>query len=255
MPAELDRLLAEGAAVPTEGWDFSWFAGRASEERPAWGYCSRLTDRLGGATAALDLQTGGAEVYAEALGRCPVRPARVAATESWPPNLALARERLSRWDGEVVDAADDADLPFDDASFDLVASRHPTVQRWPEIARVLRPGGTYLCQGIGSGTHRLLAEAVLGPQPGLDEPTAALAAEAARDAGLEVVDLRSQTCRVEFGDVGAVVHFLRKVVWTVPGFSVESYLPQLAALHERIQRDGGFVSYAQRYLVEARRPI
>lgn len=33
-----DDLLAEGSAVPVAGWDFSWFDGRASEERPPWGY-------------------------------------------------------------------------------------------------------------------------------------------------------------------------------------------------------------------------
>jgi hypothetical protein len=31
-----DELVAEGEAVPTEGWDFSWFDGRATEERPSW---------------------------------------------------------------------------------------------------------------------------------------------------------------------------------------------------------------------------
>ena len=249
-----DDLVAEGSAVPTEGWDFSWFAGRATEERPPWGYCARLADRLAAAGTSLDLQTGGAEVYAEALTRAVPRPRRVAATESWPPNLALARRRLAGWDGEVTEVADDAPLPFPDATFDLMSSRHPTAQRWDEIARVLTPGGTYLCQGIGSGTHRLLAEALLGPQAGADEPTADLAADAARAAGLQVVDLRSHRCRVEFGDVGAVVHFLRKVVWTVPDFSVERYRPQLAELHRRIVREGVFVSASQRYLVEARRP-
>ncbi|WP_222195474.1 methyltransferase domain-containing protein [Modestobacter italicus] len=249
-----EELVAEGAAVPTDGWDFSWFAGRATEERPSWGYVARLTAALSAASSALDLQTGGAEVYAEALGRAGRRPGRVRATESWPPNLALARRRLAAWDGAVAEVPDDAPLPFPDGAFDLVSSRHPTTQHWGEIARVLAPGGTYLCQGIGSGTHRLLAEALLGPRPEPDEPTADLVAAAARAAGLQVVDLRSQACRVEFGDVGAVVHFLRKVVWTVPDFSVERYRHQLLALHRRIERDGAFVSWSQRYLLQARRP-
>jgi hypothetical protein len=32
-----EELVAEGAAVPLAGWDFSWFDGRATEERPPWG--------------------------------------------------------------------------------------------------------------------------------------------------------------------------------------------------------------------------
>ena len=253
MPA-FDELVSEGAAVPTEGWDFSWFAGRATEQRPPWGYRGLLADRLAGAGSSLDLQTGGGEVYAEALIRAARRPGRVAATESWPPNLALARQRLAPWDGEVAELADDGPLPFPDGTFDLVSSRHPTVQPWAEIARVLAPGGSYLCQGIGSGTHRVRAEALRGHLPGADEPTAELTAETARAAGLQVVDLRSCRCRVEFGNVGAVEHNQHKVGWTVPDFSVERDRPQLAELHRRIERDGGFVSWSQRYLIEARRP-
>ena len=51
------------------------------------------------------------------------------------------------------------------------------------------------------------------------------------------------TERVESSDVGAVVHFLREVVWTVPGSTVERYRPPLAELHRRIARDGVFVSW------------
>ena len=51
-----------------------------------------------------------------------------------------------------------------------------------------------------------------------------------------------------------MVHFLRKVLWTVPDFTVERYRPQLADLHHRIERDGVLVCHSQRYLVEVRRP-
>lgn len=59
--------------------------------------------------------------------------------------------------------------------------------------------------------------------------------------------------RAEFLDIGAVVHFLRRVVWTVPGFSFDRYRDKLRELHERIQADGPMVSYARRYFIEARR--
>jgi hypothetical protein len=39
--------------------------------------------------------------------------------------------------------------------------------------------------------------------------------------------------RVEFHDVGAVIYFLRKVIWTIPGFTIDRYRGQPAALHER----------------------
>ena len=59
--------------------------------------------------------------------------------------------------------------------------------------------------------------------------------------------------RTEFFDVGAVVWFLRKVIWMVPGFTVPAYESQLRRLHERIERDGPFVATTTRLLVECRR--
>jgi hypothetical protein len=51
--------------------------------------------------------------------------------------------------------------------------------------------------------------------------------------------------------VGAVVYFLRLVVWTVPGFTVEKYRSRLESLHDQIERDGPFVAHAGRFLIEA----
>jgi hypothetical protein len=68
------------------------------------------------------------------------------------------------------------------------------------------------------------------------------------------VDLRLERLRTEFHDVGAVIYFLRLVVWIVPGFTVERFRDRLRTLHDRIERDGPFVAHATRFLVEARRP-
>ena len=245
--SSFDELVAEGDAAPTEGWSFDWFDGRATEERPPWGYAAQLAERLGGARSVLDLQTGGGEVFAEALGGASAVPAVVRATESWPPNAELARRALAPFGGEVVERGDDG-------AFDLVCSRHPVDVPWAEVARVLRPGGTFLAQLIGPATNRELTEALMGPQPVRPGRDAASVRSAAEAIGLEVVDLRDATCEVRFLDIGAVVHFLRKVIWTVPDFSVDRYRPQLRALHEVIEREGAFVSHSTRVLAEARLP-
>ena len=59
---------------------------------------------------------------------------------------------------------------------------------------------------------------------------------------------------MEFRDIGAVVHFLRKVIWMVPGFTVEQYADRLRCLHERIETEGAFVAHSTRFLIEARKP-
>ncbi|GGU94153.1 methyltransferase type 11 [Streptomyces litmocidini] len=251
MTRAFEDLVAEASAASVDGWDFSWLDGRASEERPSWGYQRLLGERLAAVSAALDVQTGGGEV----LGGVPVLPPTMAATESWPPNVARATARLHPRGAVVVADPDEPPLPFGDAAFDLVTSRHPATVWWTEIARVLRPGGAYFAQHVGPASVWELVEWFLGPQPEAarrrhpdDE------AAGARAAGLEVVDVRSERLRMEFHDVGAVVWFLRKVIWIVPGFTVEDQLPRLRELDARIRAEGPFVAHSARTLIEARKP-
>jgi SAM-dependent methyltransferase len=253
----LDELLLEAENAPVAGWDFGWFAGRATEERPPWGYARRLGDRLRTATAALDVQTGGGEVFREALSSACTAgagPVRVAATESWDPNAALARAALAEFGATVASVADDAPLPFATGSFDLVSSRHPVVIDWAEVARVLTPGGTYLAQHVGPGTATALTDFMMGPQPVGDGRSPARARAGAEAAGLEVVDVREATLPLTFLDAGAVAVYLRKVIWIVPGFTIARYRDRLAAMHELIGREGAFTATTTRYLIECRKP-
>ncbi|AZS89856.1 methyltransferase domain-containing protein [Streptomyces griseoviridis] len=289
-PRSFDDLVTEGAAVPTDGWDFSWFEGRAAEARPSWGYARAMAGRLARADAVLDVQTGGGEVLAEALTHTaapgptatpttapapnPVpsapgptaprtpstlaapAPALVVATEGWGPNVRRATRLLGPLGVAVVASPEDAPLPFADGAFDLVVSRHPVRPHWDEIARVLRPGGRYFAQHVGPASVFELVEFFLGPQP--DAVRSARHPDRERAdaeaAGLDVVELRAERLRMEFHDIGAVVHFLRKVVWMVPGFTVTEYEERLRALHARIESDGPFVAHSTRHLFDARKP-
>jgi hypothetical protein len=76
----------------------------------------------------------------------------------------------------------------------------------------------------------------------------------AQAAGLEMVDLRMERLRAEFFDIGAVIYFLRKVIWTVPDFTVERYRDRLRELHQHIEAEGPFVAHPTRILIEARKP-
>ncbi len=243
--------MTEAEAAPVAGWDFSWLDGRATEQRPSWGYQRLMSARLAQATAALDIQTGGGEVLAGAATLPPV----MAATESWPPNVAKATALLRPRGVVVVADPDEPPLPFADAAFDLVTSRHPATVWWTEIARVLEPGGSYFAQHVGPASVFELVEYFLGPQPESvrrkrhpdDERADAEA------AGLHVADLRYERLRMEFFDIGAVIYFLRKVIWMVPGFTVAEYRARLRELHERIETEGPFIAHSTRFLIEARK--
>lgn len=246
-----EELVDEAARADVTGWDFGWLDGRATEERPPWGYARLVAERLTTVPSALDLDTGGGEVVAQ----MPVLPPRMAVTEAWPPNVARAHDLLAPRGVDVVEVAPDAPLPFPDRSFALVTSRHPVAPAFGEIARVLEEGGTYLAQHVGPGSAFELIEWFRGPlgeeaRRARDPHREAAAATA---AGLDVVDVRTARCRMEFGDVGAVVWILRRCVWWVPDFDVARYREPLVRMDAHIRAHGSFVAHSTRTLIEARR--
>jgi SAM-dependent methyltransferase len=201
----------------------------------------------------LDVQTGGGECFAGALSRASILPKVIAATESWPPNVEIAKRNLKPFEATVFEVRDEVELPFEHESFDLITSRHPTLTLWSEIKRVLTTGGTYFSQQVGAGTNSELTNFMMGPQSISESQRIEMAIASAKDAGLEVIGTREESLPVVFYDIGAVVYFLRKVIWTVPDFSTSKYRDQLIQLHDLIEREGCFRSHSQRYLIEAKK--
>lgn len=247
-----DELVAEAVEADLTGWGFGWLDGRAAEERPPWGYAKRLAARLRQVQSALDIDTGGGEVLAEA----PRFPPRMVVTEAWPPNAQRARELLGPRGVQVIETVEGASLPLPDESFDLVSARHPVAPDWAEIHRVLVPGGSYFAQHVGPASAYELIEYFVGPlprQPAGRDPHREAAA--AQHAGLVVTDLRKARCRMEFYDVGAVVWILRKCVWWVPDFSVDKYVDTLGELDHQMRQGKPVVAHSTRHLIDAQRPV
>ena len=174
-------------------------------------------------------------------------------TESWPPNAQRARELLNPRGVEVIETSQSAQFPFEDEMFELVLSRHPVRPNWMEISRVLGADGRYLGQHVGPRSAFDLIERFVDvtPEQGLSRHPNAEAA-AANAAGLEVVDLQTARCRMEFFDVGAVVYVLRKCIWWVPDFDVDRYEGTLRRIDDEIRATGSLVAHSTRHLIEAR---
>ena len=240
-----DELVAEAVAADVTGWGFGWLEGRATEERPPWGYAKLLADRLAHVASALDLDTGGGEVLAEV----PRLPPQMVATETWPANARRAREVLGPRGVQVIENLTQAP----DESFELVTARHPIRPQWEEVRRVLVPGGCYVAQHVGPRSAYELIEHFRGPLRDDDPRDPERECAAARAADLLVTDLRVARCRMEFYDVGAVIWTLRKCVWWVPGFSVERYRDELAELDARMRNGEPVVAHSTRHLIAARR--
>ena len=254
MRGTVAELLDEAATAPVAGWDFTWASGRIAVVSPlSWDFTALAGGALRAATAALDMGTGGGEF----LDGFADLPARTVATESWPPNVPVAGERLARRGVPVVQSAgatdnalqddDEADrLPFKDAAFDLVLSRHEAFAAW-EVARVLTPGGRFLTQQAGSAPGQLHALLGLRP-PGRPVFDLDLAVSQVVRAGLTVEDARIGREAVRFADVGALAWYLRMVPWAVPGFDIAT---RRSALEAAAGRD--LLVYQERFLLSCRR--
>jgi SAM-dependent methyltransferase len=237
---------------PFTGWDFDYLRRRYSEEKPPWSYEELARDVLRSARTAADLGTGGGEVLAnlsDAFSGC------VVATEAYPPNWVVARDRLEPLGASVVAyAADETTsvLPFRDCAFDAVIDRHEAYDA-REIARVLRPGGVFLTQQVDGRSHADLL-GWFGTEPHWPLVTLDRLAAALARAGLDIQLARSWWGTISFFDVGALVYYLKAIPWEVPDFSVDRFRPELLGLQRRLEETGALRFDEGRFVIRARKP-
>ena len=90
--AALFNYLQAEYDYPFSGWDFSYLDGRMVEDLSVltWDYRAAIEARLPHIHSLLDIDTGGGEV----LASFKPLPADTCATESYAPNILVARRRL-----------------------------------------------------------------------------------------------------------------------------------------------------------------
>jgi SAM-dependent methyltransferase len=227
-------LTESSSEPPLVGWDLSALGSRVAIEPLPWDFAALVGRHARDSPDLLDIGTGGGEW----LASLSERPPRTVATESWPPNVAVAEARL-RPLGITVRATppapDNVDqtagapgrtLPFPAGSFSLVTARHSSFVA-ADVARVLRPGGAFLTQQVG-GDYRDFYEAL-----GLEPPVVArrwdlgLAGRQLHAAGLEVEECAAGEQATVFADVDALAWYLQLIPWTVQGFSPATHTAEL----------------------------
>ena len=247
------RHMIEGF-IPDEQEHCNWVKGHLcgryeEEDCLPWDYEAIIRGVLKDEMKLLDYDTGGGE-FLLSLGH-PYE--NTAATEGYPPNVQLCRERLLPLGIDLRECNDAAHIPFEDASFDLVINRHGDFDP-PELRRLLKPGGLFITQQVGADNDRELVEMVL---PGAEKPFPHenLREQKARfaDAGFEILQADEAFGPIRFYDVGALVWFARIIEWEFPGFSVERCFDRLLRLQEIIERDRKLSGTTHRYLIVARK--
>ena len=246
----LQAWKAEEEIAHIHGWDFSHIEGRHAEDTDfPWDYRQVIEAYLTPDKKLLDIDTGGGE-FLLSLGH-PYE--NTAATENYPPNVQLCRERLLRLGVDFRQADGKGALPYAGEAFDVVIDRHGDYHP-AEIYRVLKPGGVFISQQVGARNDRQLVELLCGNVPApFPEQYADQAGEKFRKAGFSI--LRSQECfrPIRFFDVGALVWFARVIPWEFPDFSVDTHLEELQNAQRILEETGCIEGKTHRFLIVAQK--
>jgi hypothetical protein len=239
----VEFLVDEALRQEQYGWDFAFVEGRMIEAALSWDYLTLANEKLGRASAAVDLCTGGGEL----LAAFDQRPDVMYATESYKPNLSIAKTRLDPYRVKVVSEL--RELP--DNAFDLILNRHGNYDV-DELCRIANPGAIFLTQQVGSenliGLNEMLGSVVVAETWNAD-----IAGEQLLSREFEILRCEEQKLSTRFMDIGAIVFYLKTVTWQVPDFDIERYALPLNQLHNQIESLGHLEIEAHRFLIEARR--
>ncbi len=251
-----EMYLAEAESTPFSGWDFGYLiASRRMVEGPlGWNYHNVVLPWLRRAETMLDMGTAGGEV----LSRFAPLPPITHATEQYEPNVPIARDRLEPLGVKVVQISEEYPnneiLPFDDAFFDLITSRHESYHP-PELLRLLRPRGSFITQQVGLGLQNL-KKALTGKEQAASDWSLRTLVRGLESAGFIISRADEGVQRLRFHDIGAIAYYVRAIPWIiedvtgVQDFSVEGYRDKLWQLHLQIEKDGFFdCSYASFIIV------
>ena len=246
----LQAWKAEEEIAHIHGWDFSHIEGRFWEATDfPWDYRQVIGQYLTPEKKLLDIDTGGGEFLLSL--EHPYE--NTAATENYPPNVQLCKEKLLPLGIDFRQADGNGAFPYPNDSFDVVIDRHGDLNP-AEIYRVLKPGGVFISQQVGAENDRELVQLLCGavPMP-FPEQYAAKAGEAFRRVGFTL--LRQEECfrPMRFYDVGALVWFARVIVWEFPGFSVDTHADSLMNAQRVLEETGYLEGMTHRFLLVAKK--
>jgi SAM-dependent methyltransferase len=245
-----DELIQDGLSLPFSGWDFSAISNRWKTNEPSWNYPVLASYRMLGVSSMLDLDTGGGEL----LATLAPLPPQTWATESYPPNISVAKNRLEPLGVKVISDYSDAAIPLLDASLDLVLNRHGSYSE-PELMRMLKPGGIFLTEQVGGENDIQLNEILQEKVEFMYSYwTKSLITRRLQNAGFELLSVQEEFPLAEFADIGAVVFYLRIIPWQVADFRLDKYRDKLYAVHQNILVNGPLQVHDHRILIEARKP-
>jgi SAM-dependent methyltransferase len=195
------------------GWDFS--AVHASRDSVPWDYLAVARRYLRPTDRVLDLGTGGGERFLELASHfgagvgIDALPEMVETARDHTPPALAGKVRFERMRDEA--------LTFPPASFDVVLCRHADYVP-AQVARVLRPGGYFVAQGVGERNTQSVFDAFgWGSNGAMWRRYHADRGEPYRDRAARAADFRAAGCaevaegEYDVEDLASLVFWLKAV--------------------------------------------
>lgn len=233
-----------------KGWDFSHIDGRYDEEKDLpWNYEKIVRHYLNDNSEILDYDTGGGE-FLLSLNHPFFK---TSATEGYKPNIKLCKEKLLPLGINFKACDNPSDIPFNDESFDLIINRHGEFDA-KELYRLLKKGGVFVTEQVGSDNDRDLVNMVL---PNNKKPFKNLNLNTQRNVfenvGFRILKAKEAYRPIKFYDIGAFVWFAHIIEWEFVGFSVDRCFEQLLKMQSIINEKGVLEGTIHRYLIVAKK--
>lgn len=233
------------------GWDFSYIEDRfdSEEDNLPWDYKTVIEKYVGENDRLLDIDTGGGE-FLFSLGH----PYHfTSATEGYPPNVELCRNKLTALGIDFHEMSDYSHMPFADESFDVVINRHGSYDI-NEIFRVLKKGGLFITQQVGELNDRELVELVLPSVPvTFSDHNLKSQVKSFENAGFQVIESGEAFRPIKFYDTAAFVWFAKIIEWEFVGFSVDKCFEKLLQAEDEILKNGFISGNVHRFYIAARK--
>lgn len=232
---DLYNFLVSESKHYFSGWNFTYIEDRVVNAPLTWSYSSIIIPLLKNSETLLDMGTGGGEFLASLF---PL-PKYTCATETYYPNLSIAKKRLEPLGVNVYYYESDNNLPFEDDQFDLIINRHESYSE-KELHRILKPNGVFVTQQVGDKNDCKLRLALTDSEK-LDDDTEwnlHYAENKLKDSGFEILTSHEDITSTRIFDVGAIVYYLKAVPWELPNFSIDRYYSKLIALNQIIAEKG-----------------
>lgn len=240
--------LCKDGLVPFSGWDFSYIASRLVSEPLTWSYHSKILNYLPSSSCLLDMGTGGGEFLS---GLRPLPP-NTYATESYKPNVQVAKDNLSHLGVKVIEIEDKSPLPFEADFFDLIINRHANYD--PEkLHQVLKHGGIFIAQQVGNMNDIDINKLLDAPPPIREPWNLEVAKNEFEKNNFTIIEGMECFPKSRLFDIGALIYQLKAVPWQIEDFSLEKYENKLFSIHKEINRKGYIDIEGHRFLLVARK--